>query len=319
VDLIQRIAPRRTTVLITGETGTGKEIVAQAIHQASPRAARPWVAVNCAAIPKDLLEAELFGTVAGAYHGQTLARIGCFEQAEGGTLFLDEISEMPVDLQAKLLRVLQERELQRVGAAETVKLDVRVLAATNIDLLSRVKQGKFREDLYYRLHVIPLHLPPLRERSEDIPELAEHFIRKISLREECSPKRLTEEALSILMRHAWPGNVRELENALELAIVLAGDRKELCAADFSLGDGAAHATIEMTDDHFVKLPETGLDFEAVIARIELDLLEQALRRTNGNKRVAADILKLKRTTLTAKLKSLGEQFPHELNSADCAL
>ncbi len=309
IDLIEKIAARRTTVLISGETGTGKEVIAQAIHNASPRAEKPWIAVNCAAIPKDLLEAELFGSVAGAFPGSITARVGRFEQADGGTLFLDEIGEMAVDLQAKLLRFLQERELQRVGSAETVKLDVRVLAATNQNLLSRVKQGRFREDLYYRLHVVPLHVPPLRERSSDIPELVEHFLAKITAREGFCPKRVSSEAMRMLMDHPWPGNIRELQNVLEVAVILSADRPELHPADFPLREEPVEAPIELTEDNLVKLPECGLDFEAVIARIELDLLEQALRRTKGNKKIAADILKLKRTTLTAKLKSLGENFP----------
>ena len=175
VELIALIAGRRSTLLVMGETGTGKEVVARAVHMASPRVAREFVAMNCAAIPKDLLEAELFGHVKGAFTGATAARIGRFEQADGGTLFLDEIGDMPLDLQAKLLRILQEREFQRVGSCETVKIDVRVIAATNTDLLDRVKQGKFREDLYYRLHVVPLRIPPLRARKEDIP-----FSRNIS-------------------------------------------------------------------------------------------------------------------------------------------
>ncbi|HXE12543.1 MAG TPA: sigma-54 dependent transcriptional regulator [Bryobacteraceae bacterium] len=305
VDLVERIAARRTTVLISGETGCGKEVIAKAIHEASPRSARQFVAVNCAAIPKDLLEMELFGYVPGAFAGATAARLGQFECAEGGTLFLDEIGDMALDVQAKLLRLLQEREFQRVGSSEYVKLDVRVLAATNVDLLARVKQSRFREDLYYRLHVVPLRVPPLRDRKSDIPLLVTHFIRKIAHREGLGLKIPTTEAFALLNSYNWPGNVRQLENAIEMAMVISGDRMELEPADFQLPQEPNDTPIEMTDDQLVKLPDGGLDFEAVIGRIEISLLEQALERTNGNKKLAADMLRLKRTTLAAKLRALG--------------
>jgi transcriptional regulator with GAF, ATPase, and Fis domain len=315
-DMIGMIATRRSTVLITGETGCGKEVIARAIHAASPRASQLFVPVNCAAIPKDLLETELFGHVKGAFGGATGDRIGRFEQANNGTLLLDEIGDMALDLQAKLLRVLQDREFQRVGSSENVKVDVRVLAATNVDLFARVKQGRFREDLYYRLHVVPLCVPPLRERKSDIPPLAEHFVRKIAKHEGLPPKRLNAEVTKLLLSYSWPGNVRQLENTIEMAMIVSGDRAELLASDFSLPRDKFSEPIEMTADHLVRLPEEGLDFEAAIARIELDLLEQALSRTNGNKKVAADLLKLKRTTLTAKLKSLEETFPDLVRSSD---
>jgi DNA-binding NtrC family response regulator len=305
VDLVERIAVHRTTVLISGETGCGKEVIAKAIHAASPRAKQPFVAVNCAAIPPNLLEVELFGHVTGAFPGAIGSRVGQFERAEGGTLFLDEIGDMALDVQAKLLRVLQEREFQRVGSSENVKLDVRVLAATNVDLLARVKQGRFREDLYYRLHVVPLRVPPLRDRKSDIPLLVSHFMGKVVHREGLSPKTLTTEALQVLTGYSWPGNVRQLENAIEMAMVISGDRTELEPADFQLPEEPNNTPIEMTDDQLVKLPDGGLDFEAVIGRIEINLLEQALQRTNGNKKLAADMLRLKRTTLAAKLRALG--------------
>jgi transcriptional regulator with GAF, ATPase, and Fis domain len=308
-ELIAMIATRRSTVLITGETGCGKEVIARAIHSASPRASQPFIPVNCAAIPKDLLETELFGHVKGAFTAATDHRLGRFEQADQGTLLLDEIGDMALDLQAKLLRVLQDREFQRVGSSENTKVDVRVLAATNVDLLARVKQGRFREDLYYRLHVVPLCVPPLRDRKSDIPSLAEHFIRKIARQEALPSKTLHPEAFSLLITYSWPGNVRQLENSIEMAMIVSGDRSELLPSDFSLPGDRSSEPVEMTDDHLVNLPDGGLDFEAVIARIEFDLLEQALSRTNGNKKVAADMLKLKRTTLTAKLKSLEETFP----------
>jgi len=311
IELISLIGSRRSTVLIMGETGTGKEVVARAIHLASPRAAHAMVALNCAAIPKDLLEAELFGHVKGAFTGAAAARIGRFEQADSGTLFLDEIGDMPLDLQAKLLRVLQEREFQRVGSSETVKIDVRVIAATNVDLLERVQQGKFREDLYYRLHVVPMRIPPLRARPVDIPLLVGHFVRKICAHEGLPPKEVTPEALAHLGSYAWPGNVRQLENAVEMAVVLSADRKHLTVSDFPLAMHIKDVAVELTNDQLVRLPEEGLDFEAVIGRIEFNLLEQALQKANGNKKIAADILRLKRTTLNAKLKSFGSHVPEE--------
>jgi transcriptional regulator with GAF, ATPase, and Fis domain len=302
--IIDLIAPRRSTVLILGETGTGKEVVARSIHQASPRSGRQFVTVNCAAIPDTLLEAELFGHVKGAFTGATNARIGRFEQAQQSTLFLDEIGDIPLDLQAKLLRVLQEREFSRVGSSETIQVDVRVVAATNLDLLERVKQGKFREDLYYRLNVVPIRIQPLRERAEDIPDLARHFLKKICAHEHLPLRTVSHETLERLMRYSWPGNVRQLENAVEMAIVLSGDRKTLVPADFSLPTEPPRRPSPVNAGQMIHLPEDGIDFETVIGRIELNLLEQALHRAKGNKKLAADMLGLKRTTLAAKLKSL---------------
>jgi len=304
-DTIELIANRRSTVLLLGETGTGKEVVARAIHEASQRAGLPMIPVNCAAIPDNLMEAELFGHVKGAFTGATAARAGRFEQAHRGTLFLDEIADVPLALQAKLLRALQEREFQRVGSSETIRVDVRVIAATNAALLERVRQGKFREDLYYRLNVVPILIPPLRDRHEDIPGLARHFIRRVCQQERLPAKTLSPDALAELIRYPWPGNVRQLENTIEMAVVLSGDRSVLCSEDFNLTrTQGARQPVQMTPDQLVPLPDEGLDFEAVINRIELNLLEQALRRANGNKKAAAEILRLKRTTLAAKLKSL---------------
>jgi transcriptional regulator with GAF, ATPase, and Fis domain len=254
---------------------------------------------------------ELFGYVPGAFPGATDTRLGQFEQAEGGTLFLDEIGDMALGVQAKLLRVLQEREFRRVGSSQSVQLDVRVLAATNVDLLSRVRQGRFREDLYYRLHVVPLGIPPLRERKPDIPLLAGHFLEKIARREGLARKTIHPEAMKMLADYSWPGNVRQLENVIEMAMVVSDQRDELESGDFRLPKDESRERIEMTADQLVQLPEAGLDFEAVIGRIELNLLEQALRRSNGNKTVAADMLGLKRTTLAAKLKTLGSTVQGE--------
>lgn len=303
-DIVALIAGRRSTVLILGETGTGKEMVARAIHQASSRAERQMVTINCAAIPENLLEAELFGHVKGAFTGANNARLGRFEQADGGTLFLDEIGDLPFDLQAKLLRVLQEKEFTRIGSSDTVRVDVRVVAATNVDLMEQVKQGKFREDLYYRLNVVPIRIPPLRNRTSDIPRLVRHFIEKVCVSEHLPLKSISPDTLEGLAKHPWPGNVRQLENAVEMAVVLSGERTTLTTSDFMLLSEDPRKAITITQDHSLPLPEEGIDFDSVIGRIEINLLEQALRRANGNKSLAAEMLGLKRTTLTAKLKSL---------------
>jgi transcriptional regulator with GAF, ATPase, and Fis domain len=310
LDTIRLLGPRRSTVLISGETGTGKEVVAKAIHAASLRAREAMVSVNCTALPEALLEAELFGHVKGAYTGAFQARKGRFEEADKGTIFLDEIGDMPIETQAKLLRVLQERECQRLGSSEMVKLDVRVVSATNANLEERIDRGRFREDLYYRLNVVPLLLPPLRERAEDIPMLLEHFVDKVCRAEELPRKRVTADALERLQEYGWPGNVRQLENTVERAVALSGDRPMLHFGDFSLpvrtsvsGNASPPAP---QPESAPNLPEQGLDFTATIQRLERTLIEQALRRSNGNKKQAADMLRLKRTTLSAKLKSLDE-------------
>jgi DNA-binding NtrC family response regulator len=302
-EIIRLVAGRRSTVLITGETGTGKEMVARAIHLASPRAQLPMVAVNCNALPENLLEAELFGHVKGAFTGAIHHRIGRFEQAHRSTMFLDEIGDLPLDIQAKLLRVLQEREFQRVGSSETIRFDVRLIAATNIDLVQRIREGKFREDLYYRLNVVPITTPPLRERAEDIAALAHHFNAKICRQEEIPLRRLPPETLARLASYQWPGNVRQLENEVEKAITLSGDRESLYPSDFPLQSGGI-SRIPFTASPSIAVPETGLDFERTVGSIERQILEQALRKAGGDKTAAAGMLGLKRTTLSAKLKSL---------------
>jgi DNA-binding NtrC family response regulator len=303
VGMIRLVAVRRATVLITGESGTGKEMAARALHEASNRSAEPFVAVNCSAIPETLLESELFGHTKGAFTGSVAARAGRFEQAHRGTLFLDEIGELPVELQAKLLRVLQEREIQRLGSGETTKVDVRVVAATNADLPDLIRAGRFREDLYYRLNVVPLEMPPLRRRAGDIPLLARHFVEKICHQEEMALKALPQETVERLQTYAWPGNVRQLENAIETAIAMSGERHLLLPSDFVLP--APERTQQPTGQSPpVLIPESGIDYEQVVASFEVRILEQALRRTNGNKSQAAEMLRLKRTTLTAKLKAL---------------
>lgn len=302
-EMIRLAGPRRCTVLITGETGTGKELVARALHLASPRAQAPMVAVNCTALPENLLEAELFGHVRGAFTGATNHRTGRFEQAHRGTLFLDEVADMPLELQAKLLRVLQEREFQRLGSSESIRVDVRVVAACNASLPDRVRAGTFREDLFYRLNVVQIELPPLRERMEDIGWLANHFVERVCSREDLPLKRISGEALDRLMSYAWPGNVRQLENAVESAVVLSGDRDVLYASDFRLpGEGAPPPVPAIS--HVIAVPDYGLDFEKTVGQIERTILTQALQKTKGNKKKAADMLRLKRTTLAAKLKSL---------------
>lgn len=302
--IIRLIAPRRATVLITGETGTGKEVAARAIHAASGRGHLPMVAVNCNSLPATLLEAELFGHVRGAFTGAIAQRVGRFEQAHHSTLFLDEIGDMPLDLQAKLLRVIQERELQRLGSSETLKLDVRIVAASNSDLAERVRDGRFREDLFYRLNVVPLHMPPLRERASDVPLLAHHFIEKICRNEAIPPKRITEAAIERLRGYSWPGNVRQLENAVEMAIALSADEETLYPSDFPLPALSGHRPPPAAAAPPIHLPDDGLDFERTVSRIERSILGQALERTGGNKKQAAQMLRLKRTTLSAKLKSL---------------
>lgn len=301
---IRLVAPRRSTVLITGETGTGKELVARSIHEASGRNRSSLVAVNCSALPEALLEAELFGHVKGAFTGAVGQRVGRFEEAHHGTLFLDEIGDMPFSLQAKLLRAIQEREFQRLGSSENIRVDVRVLAATHTDLAELVKQGKFREDLYYRLNVVPIALPPLRERPSDVPALVEHFLEEICREESLPIKQVSQETLARLSAHDWPGNVRQLQNAVEKAIVLSGERPALLPGDFPLPPRQRPVAYAPGARALIAVPDQGLDFERTVGSIELNILEQALRKTRGNKKLAAEMLGLKRTTLAAKLKSL---------------
>jgi DNA-binding NtrC family response regulator len=304
VEVIRLVGARRCTVLITGETGTGKEMAARALHMAGPRAQRPLVTVSCSALPEHLLEAELFGHIKGAFTGAIHNRIGRFEQADGGSLFLDEIGDMPLDLQVKLLRVLQEREFQRLGSSETIRVDIRVVAASNCDLPEKVRQGKFREDLYYRLNVVPLAMPSLRERLSDVPLLVEHFIEKICWQEGLPRKAIRKETLDRLCCLAWPGNVRQLENAVEMAVALSGDRGVLYAGDFPSPPNGPSKTVRTASSLIIAIPDHGLDFEETMRNIERNTLDQALRKAGGNKQRAADMLHLKRTTLSAKLRSL---------------
>ncbi|MDP9113226.1 MAG: sigma-54 dependent transcriptional regulator [Acidobacteriota bacterium] len=298
--LIRLIGPRQATALITGETGTGKEMVARAIHMASRRAEAEMVAVNCAAIPENLVEAELFGHAKGAFTGATNPRAGHFEQAHGGTIFLDEIGELPLEAQSKLLRVLQERRIQKIGSSESIPIDTRVIAASNVDLHAAAERKTFREDLLYRLNVVPVQVAPLRERISDIPLLVDHFIDKVCAREGIEPKVLSSSALDRLTSYHWPGNVRQLEHAIEMAVTLAGNRSRLYLGDFSL---PSPRTVRAPEPD-IRVPAAGVNFEEVTARVEKLLLEEALRACGGNKAKAANILGMKRTTLLYKTKAL---------------
>ena len=303
--LLETVAPTNSTILITGETGTGKEVVARAIHHNSPRRLFRFIALNCTAIPETLLEAELFGHVRGAFTGAVGNRQGRLEQAHKGTLFLDEVGTMSTALQTKLLRVLQEREFERVGDSHTTKVDVRVIAATNSDLTRMVADGQFREDLFYRLNVIPVELPPLRERKEDIPLLVQHFLDKfraadMSAGQSRPALTVAQDAVRHLMAYSWPGNVRQLENAIERAVAINAGRPQIDVADLPVEIQQAEPPLPST----VSLPEGGLDLDAFIAHIERELIERSLERTGGNKGRAAKLLNLKRTTLVEKLKRL---------------
>ena len=298
---LEMVAPMNSTVLIQGETGTGKELVARTIHHHSPRADQRFVAFNAAAIPEGLVEAELFGHVKGAFTGAVSARVGRFELAHRGTLFIDEVSSMPLPLQAKLLRALQEREVERVGDSKPMKLDIRVIAATNADLRKLVKEGTFREDLFYRLSVIPVTLPPLRARRGDIPLLAQHMIKKSCRENNIQQKPLTQEALRLLMAYHWPGNVRQFENAMEHAVAMS-----LTAAEIgpeTLPDEIRKPT-ETGFNAAIAIPDEGIDFSSIVTKLERDLIMRCLEKTGGNKRQAARLLNLSRTTFIDKLQRL---------------
>jgi two-component system response regulator AtoC len=298
--MLETVARSSSTILITGETGTGKEVVARAIHHNSPRRANRFVAINCSAIPETLLEAELFGHVRGAFTGAVGARQGRFEQAHKGTLFLDEVGTMSTALQMKLLRALQEREFERVGDNQTIKVDVRVIAATNSELAKMVSAGSFREDLYYRLNVIPIQLPPLRDRRDDIPLLVKHFLEKFS----AGATVVSQGAMRLLMAYPWPGNVRQLENAVERAVALGAGRENLDVADLP---SEVQSMPQAAAAPFVDFPDDGLNMPAYLATIERDLIQRALDRTRGNRNRAADLLRIKRTTLVEKLRRLGAE------------
>jgi two-component system response regulator PilR (NtrC family) len=296
-DLIIQAAPSRSTILITGESGTGKELVARALHSNSPRADRAFVTVNSGNLPPDLLESTLFGHVKGAFTGAIYPKKGLCDLADKGSIFFDEIGNIPPDTQAKLLRVMQEREFMRLGGMETIKVDVRIIAATNCDLRQMVEDGRFREDLYYRLHVINIYLPPLRERKDDIPYLAQHFLEKYGAENNKKDMELSADALDLMMEYDWPGNVRELENVIERAVVL--------------GSGARIGP-ELIPEHvrsapafhipkFVVPPE-GISFKDVITNVEKRLIESTLEAAGGVQKKAAELLRIKPTTLNEMIK-----------------
>ena len=319
--LADQIAPSNACIMITGESGTGKEVMARHIHQKSRRSDKAFVAVNCAAIPDNLLESELFGHEKGAFTGAVTRRVGKFEEADGGTLLLDEISEMDIRLQAKLLRAIQEREIDRVGGSKPVKVDIRVIATSNRDLVEEVRRGNFREDLLYRLNVVNLVLPPLRERLEDVALLADHFVRKYADANAVPPRPLSSAALAVLKRHAWPGNVRELENTMHRAVLLATE-DEIEEMAIVLPDGsrpaASHSPVAVMaaatgGTNVSSLPVEGEDAEAAnlvgrtVAEVERQLILETLDHCLGNRTHAANILGISIRTLRNKLKAYTEE------------
>jgi two-component system response regulator AtoC len=301
LDLIRRLARAgASTLLVQGESGTGKELVSRALHYESGRRDKPFVALNCAAIPETLIETELFGYEKGAFTDAKTLKRGVFELADGGTVFLDEISEMHLNLQSKFLRVLEDLTFRRVGGIKDISVDVQVVASTNRNLEQAVKEGKFREDLYYRLSVLPIIIPPLRERSADIPMLHNHFVQRYNQQFRKNVKGAKPEALKLMMEYQWPGNVRELKNAIERAMILAdGDYIEVGLLPIRISDPGSNLTMaRASGDHLVKLPRGGAELE----QIEKELIQQALEYANQNKTKAAKLLKISRDTLRYKVK-----------------
>ena len=316
---IGKVAGSDVTVLIQGESGTGKELIARAIHFNSTRLGKPFIAINCAAIPKDLLESELFGSERGSFTGSTERKVGKFEQAHQGTIFLDEIGDMPLELQAKILRVLQEQEITRIGGTTSIAVDVRVVAATNQELAERVRNREFREDLYYRLNVVPVKLPPLRERQEDVPLLLEYFLERACAELEIPVKQCSPEAVELLSAHTWPGNVRELENTVKRAVILSNDAL-LTPADFGgLSDRfeTIHAdpmnqSLESLVEAKLRSAMVGIEkldkgdiYDRVLEQVERPLIRFILEKTRGNQVRAADLLGINRNTLRKKVQELG--------------
>jgi DNA-binding NtrC family response regulator len=305
--VVEQVAPARSTVLITGESGTGKELIAKAIHESSPRVGRAFVTVNSSNIPSELLESELFGHTRGAFTGAIAAKKGLFEVADGGSIFLDEIGDIPPETQVRLLRVIQEREFTPLGDTTPRRVDVRIIAATNIDLKEAVRQGVFREDLYYRLSVVPIELPPLRDRHEDILPLAQHFVRKYN---EENGRQVSEhvnpEVLSLLENYSWPGNVRELENAIERAVVIApGDEitRECLRREIADPQAAAAVAREAVGASSGIDVTRGVNFYDEVRRFEIDLIRRALDQTGGHQSRAARLLGMNPTTLNSKIKT----------------
>jgi DNA-binding NtrC family response regulator len=310
-EAIEKVAPTDVTVLVRGESGTGKELVARALHFRSPRARKPFIAVNCAAFSRELVESELFGHEKGAFTGAVARREGKFEAADGGTLFLDELADMPLETQAKLLRVLQEKQLERVGGNQTLTVDVRIIAATNQDLEARVAQGRFREDLYYRVKVVEIRLPPLRERREDIPLLVQYFIRDCCKRFGLPEKQLSPAAMRACVENPWRGNARALKSALEQAVILSAGN-EISAADLfsgSSGDGARDAAAEIPANPVLQPPNNGITFreakEKFVEQWEREFFYGALRATGGNISRAAERIGMYRQSFQQKMRELG--------------
>jgi transcriptional regulator with GAF, ATPase, and Fis domain len=313
---IEKVSQTDSTVLITGESGTGKELVARAIHESSPRKDKPLVIVNCGAIPAELLEAELFGHVKGAFTGATQNRQGRFELAHGGTLFLDEVGELPLHLQVKLLRVLQTRQFEPVGSSRTMEVDVRIIAATNRDLEDAVQKREFREDLYYRLNVIPAKMPTLRERKSDIPMLITHFVDQFNKATGHAIQQPSGQILEALLAYDWPGNVRELENLMERLVILKGqgtvdlgDLPHRIFQKFAEGRPAGSGAMSEWEFPRMVLPQGGLDLKAIVDAFENHLVDQALARTANNKNRASELLMMNRTTLVEKLRKRGMITP----------
>ncbi len=305
--LVEQVAPARSTVLITGESGTGKELIAKAIHESSLRATRPFVTVNSSNIPSELLESELFGHTRGAFTGAVAAKKGLFEVADGGSIFLDEIGDIPPETQVRLLRVIQEREFTPLGDTSPRRVDVRIIAATNIDLKDAVRQGTFREDLYYRLSVVPIELPPLRDRREDILPLAQHFTRKYNEENgRIVAEQIAPDVLALLETYSWPGNVRELENAIERAVVIApGDdiTKECLRPEISDPQSIVTASHDGASNAAVHDIARGVNFYEEVRRFEVDLIRRALEQTGGHQSRAARLLGMNATTLNSKIKT----------------
>ena len=305
--VVEQVAPARSTILITGESGTGKELIAKAIHEASPRATKPFVTVNSSNIPTELLESELFGHTRGAFTGAVAAKKGLFEVADGGSIFLDEIGDIPPETQVRLLRVIQEREFTPLGDTSPRRVDVRIIAATNIDLKEAVRQGVFREDLYYRLSVVPIELPPLRDRRQDVLPLAQHFIRKYNAENGRQvSEHIAPEVLSLLENYSWPGNVRELENAIERAVVIApGDEisRECLRPEIADPQAARAVVREGTGAAGTIDVGRGINFYDEVRRFEIDLIRRALDQTAGHQSRAARLLGMNPTTLNSKIKT----------------
>ncbi|MEQ1760163.1 MAG: sigma-54 dependent transcriptional regulator [Vicinamibacterales bacterium] len=309
LNVVRKVAKSNTTVLVRGETGTGKELIAGAVHHNSHRAARSFIKVNCAALQENLLESELFGHEKGAFTGADKQRIGRFEQADGGTLFLDEIGDMSANTQAKILRVLQEHEFERLGGTRTLRVDVRLIAATNRDLNAMVEAGTFREDLYYRLNVVTIEMPSLRERKDDIPPLASFFIKRFGGELKKKIDGLDPDAVKLLMRYNWPGNIRELENAIERAMLLA-DGATISSTDLRLGDTGSVGGSRDTSS-VVKIPPTGIPLEEV----ERITLIEALKMSNWVQKDAAELLAISPRVMNYKIKTLGIDFPRGRRAA----